>query len=71
MIDLLFHSCRDERATITPRTSRGTAWLSDNYFRSMWDNPPIRLDTPVTLSLDGAIELDAMARTAGLHTDGL
>jgi hypothetical protein len=55
------------RATITPRTAKGTAWLSQMIMLS----DPVELDKPVTLSLDGAIELDDLARADHLHTEGL
>jgi len=69
--DLVFRShvyikeLRTIRATITPRTAKGTAWLSEKIILF------VQLDTPVTLSLDGAIELDAMARADDLVTEGL
>ena len=64
-VDLVMHRLRDECATITPRTAKGTAWLSEKIILL------VQLDTPVTLSLDGAIELDAMARADDLVTEGL
>ena len=74
-IDLTFQPYRyDERATITPRTVEGTAWLSEKVWASttfLSDTVFVQLDKPVTLSLDGAMELDAMARTDRLHTEGL
>ena len=68
MIDLTFQPYRyDERATITPRSEKGAEWLSFNLMSFQ----RVQLDKPVTLSLDGAMELDALARADHLHTEGL
>jgi hypothetical protein len=58
-------------ATITPRTPKGTAWLSQKIFYTKWDPVVVQLDKPVTLSLDGAIEIDALARADHLNTEGI
>jgi hypothetical protein len=75
MIDLYFRRCwliTDEPGIkITPRTPEATAWLSEKmWFSRRWD-APVQLDKPVTLSLDGANEIDALARADGLTTEGL
>jgi hypothetical protein len=64
-------SSRTIQSTITPRTAKGTAWLSQKIFYTKWDPVIVQLDKPVTLSLDGAVELDTLARHEGLHTEGL
>ena len=62
--DLVIRKLRDERAIITPRTSRGTTWLAEQIVLL------VELDKPVTLSQEGADELHALARTEGLSTEG-
>jgi hypothetical protein len=69
MIDLHFQRLRrytgEDITAITPRTVEGTVWLSEKIILL------VELDKPVTLSLDGAIEIDALARADGLTTEGL
>jgi hypothetical protein len=65
MIDLTIHRTRDEHATITPRTPKATVWLSEKIILL------VELDKPVTLSLDGANEIDELARADGLTTERL
>ena len=68
MTDLSFHPVRSvhgARCAIVPRTVKGTVWLSDKIILL------VELDKPVTLPLDGASELDAMARGDGLQIEGL
>ena len=68
MTDLSFHPVRSvhgAKCAIVPRTVKGTVWLSNKIILL------VELDKPVTLSLDGANELDAMARGEGLTIEGL
>jgi hypothetical protein len=75
VIDLTIKRVRrytvEDQADITPRTIKGTAWLSQKIFWTKWDPVVVQLDKPVTLSLDGAIEIDALARADHLNTEGL
>lgn len=77
MTDLTFKSHHYDKvrrticALITPHTAKATAWLSEKmWFSPRWD-APVELDKPVTLSLDGAHEIEAMARKDGLQVEGL
>jgi hypothetical protein len=67
MIDITFR--RTWRSApccvITPRTVEGTVWLSEKIILL------VELDKPVTLSLDGANEIDELARADGLTTERL
>jgi hypothetical protein len=69
MTDLSFSKLRrftgEDWAAITPNTVEATVWLSDKIILL------VELDKPVTLSLDGALEIEAMARIDGLAVEGL
>jgi hypothetical protein len=67
-IDLLFRPTgfmNGYKVDITPRTPRGTTWLSTAVVLL------VELDKPVTLSLEGAKELHVLAHAEGLSTEGL
>ena len=49
-----------ERAFIEPETDRGRDWINENVFI------PLMTGDRIQLSLDGAVELELLARQAGL-----
>ena len=63
MTDLMIHTNRRfETAKVQALTGAGRMWLNENYV--------MVVDGCVTMSLDGAVELELAAERAGLTTCG-